>query len=69
MQHAQCADAAADRRRQRQRFYQFLGFEPGPAFRAALQAAEDVQLQGGDEGASLGAARAVLAQAQDAKRS
>ena len=47
----------------------FLGFEPGPAFRAALQAAEDVQLQGGDEGASLGAARAVLAQAQDAKRS
>lgn len=46
-----------------------LGFEPGPSFRAALQAAEDVQLQGGDAAGSLAAALAVLAQAHDDKRS
>ena len=38
-----------------------LGYRPGPQFRLALQAAEDVQLTGGTPEAALSAALAVLA--------
>ena len=46
-----------------------LGHAPGPAFRAALGAAEDAQLAGADYGAAFSAALSALAQVQPANRS